>query len=131
MDRADFPSSKTARPVASIRSAYGIRTVGRAALPPAFPDDHRSQTGGPATKLPRHCEGRSPRGNLRHDVSVRLAPINIVHPGFSMLICISARPTAVLEIATPYGLAMTAEEGGWSRFAGSAVVIAERTAERS
>ena len=48
-----------------------------------------------------------------------------------MLIYISAHPTAVLEIATPYGLAMTAEDGGWSRFAESAVVIAERTAERS
>ena len=36
-------------------SAYEIRTVGNGprAVPP---DDHRSQTEGPATKLPRHCE---------------------------------------------------------------------------
>ena len=86
---------------------------------------------GPAASPHRHCEGRLPRGNLRHDVSVRLAPINIVRPGFSMLIYISAHPTAVPEIATPLlRLAMTERDGGWSRFAGSAVVIAERTAER-
>ena len=29
----------------------------------------------------------------------------------------------VLEIATAYGLAMTDGDGGWSRFAGSAVVV--------
>ena len=48
-----------------------------------------------------------------------------------MLIYISAHPTAVLEIATPLlRLAMTERDGGWSRFAGSAVVISDRTAER-
>ena len=36
----------------------------------------------------------------------------------------------VLEIATALtGLAMTAVDGSWSRFAGSAVVIPDRTAE--
>ena len=37
----------------------------------------------------------------------------------------------VLEIATPYGLAMTEVDGGWSRFAGGAVFISDCTAERS
>ena len=41
------------------------------------------------------------RGNLQHHVSHTVAPINIVHPGFSMLISLSAHPTPAVEIATP------------------------------
>ena len=49
-----------------------------------------------------------------------------------MLIGLSAYPTAAVEIATPYGLAMTeGGDDGWSRFAGGTVVVPNRTAERS
>ena len=37
----------------------------------------------------------------------------------------------VLEIATPYGLAMTAVVVTWSHFAGGAAVVANGTAERA
>ena len=37
----------------------------------------------------------------------------------------------VLEIATPYGLAMTEVVVTWSRFAAGAVVVPDHTAERS
>ena len=49
MNPARQKSSKTARPVASFRSAYGIRFVGRAALPPPTRlDDCSGKTEGPA-----------------------------------------------------------------------------------
>ena len=73
---------------------------------------------------------RAKRGNLRHHVSHTVAPINIVHPGFSMLIYISAHLTAAVEIATAFGLAMTVEDDSWSRFAGGAAIFPNRTAER-
>ena len=53
---------------------------------------------GPGNHNHRHCEPVG-RGNLLHHVSARMAPINIVYPGFSMLIYIPAHPTAAVEIA--------------------------------
>ena len=78
--------------------------------------DNRRPSGetGPGNHNRRHCEGREPRGNLLHHVSTTMAPINIVHPGFSMLISLSPHPTAAVEIATAFGLAMTEVDGGWS-----------------
>ena len=69
---------------------------------------------GTSHRPPLSLRGAKPRGNLLHHVSTTMASINIVHPGFSMLISLSPHPTAAVEIATAFGLAMTEVDGGWS-----------------
>ena len=108
----------------SDRRAGGIAPADQLGRPPSIIE-------GPPSVHLRHCEPQKRRGNLQQDGSVWLAPINIVYPGFSMLILRSSHPAAAMEIATPYGLAMTMGDGNWSRFAGMRRSLTMCTAERS
>ena len=88
-------------------SVVPVAYCGTAPVP--FPDDRRSQTEGPATKLPRHCEeGKARRGNP-----------HLSGPSGTG----RCKASQGLRIATAYGLAMTEVADGWSHCAGGASVV--------
>ena len=71
-----------------------VYAVGRAALPtPTSPESSPGKTEGPATKLPRHCEGQQARGNpvdfpgcsVDHGIATPSARNDVVFDGWSFL----------------------------------------------
>ena len=86
---------------------------------------------GPAVVHHRHCEGASATVAIS-TAAVGCAGmyINIENPGYTMLIGAIRSIHGAGDCHAPVGLAMTVEDGGWSRFAGSAVVGPNRTEER-